>query len=70
MNNNNNNNLQKTADPAFDLDAPVRKDDYVRDYQYYFYHAIQSNLRSRIELQVQVNTFCRVRHLLKSREKS
>ena len=34
----------------------MRKDDSVRDYQYYSYHAIQPNLRSRIELQVQYNS--------------
>ena len=45
--------LKKTADPAFDIDAPVRKDDSVRDYQYYSYHAVRPNLRSQIELQVQ-----------------
>ena len=45
--------FKRTADPAFDMEAPVRKDDSVRDYQYYSYHAIQPNLRSRIELQVQ-----------------
>ena len=45
--------FKRKVDPAFDMDAPVRKDDSVRDYQYYSYHAIQPNLRSRIELQVQ-----------------
>ena len=45
--------FKRRADPAFDMDAPVSKDDSVRDYQYYSYHAIQPNLRSRIELQVQ-----------------
>ena len=45
--------FKRTADPAFDMDVPVGKDDSVRDYQYYSYHAIQPNLRSRIELQVQ-----------------
>ena len=44
--------FKRTADPAFDVDAPVSKDDSVRDYQYYSYHAIQPDLRSRIELQV------------------
>ncbi|KAL3864654.1 hypothetical protein ACJMK2_006318 [Sinanodonta woodiana] len=45
--------FKRIVDPAFDIDAPVRKDDSVRDYQYYSYHAVQPNLRSRIELQVQ-----------------
>ncbi len=45
--------FKKIADPAFDMAAPVNKDDSVRDYQYYSYHAVQPNLRSRIELQVQ-----------------
>jgi hypothetical protein len=45
--------FKRTADPALDMEAPVRKDDSVRDYQYYSYHAIQPDLRSRIELQVQ-----------------
>ena len=44
--------FKRTADPAFDIDGPVRKIDSVRDYQYYSYHAIQPDLRSRIELQV------------------
>jgi len=44
--------FKRTADPAFDMDAPVRKDDSVRDYQFYSYYAVQPNIRSRIELQV------------------
>ena len=35
------------------MDSPVRKDDYVRDYQFYLYEEIQSDLKSRIELQVE-----------------
>ena len=45
--------FKRQADPAIDIEAPVPKDDSVRDYQYYSYHAIQPDLRSRIELQVQ-----------------
>ena len=45
--------FKRIADPAFDMAAPVNKDDSVRNYQYYSYSAIQPNLRSRIELQVQ-----------------
>ena len=44
--------FKRTIDPAFDKEAPVRKDDSVRDYQYCAYYAIQPNLPSRIELQV------------------
>ena len=45
--------FKRQSDPAFDIDAPVRKDDSVRDYQYYSYYATQPDLRARIELQVQ-----------------
>ena len=45
--------FKQQSDPAFDIDAPVPKNDSVRDYQYYSYHATQSDLRARIELQVQ-----------------
>ena len=45
--------FKRTADLSFDTDAPTRKDDSVRDYQYYSYHAAQPDLRSRIELHVQ-----------------
>ena len=48
-----NNMFKRTADPAFDMEAPTRKDDSDLDYQYYSYHAIQPNLRSRIDFQVQ-----------------
>ena len=44
--------FKRTADPALDMDAPVRKDDSVRDYQFYSYYAVQPDIRSRIELQV------------------
>ena len=45
--------FKRIVDPAFDMDAPVRKDDSLRDYQFYSYYAPQPNLRSRIDLQVQ-----------------
>ena len=45
--------FKKIADPAFDMAAPVNKDESIRNYQYYSYPAIQPNVRSRIELQVQ-----------------
>jgi hypothetical protein len=45
--------FKRQVDPAFDVDAPVRKDDSVRDYQYYSYPAALPYSRGRIELQVQ-----------------
>ena len=46
--------FKKIADPAFDMAAPVNKDDSKTNYQYYAYPAIQPNQRGgRIELQVQ-----------------
>mgnify|MGYP007100245396 CR=1 FL=1 len=40
-------------DPAFDIDAPVLKDDSVRNYQYYAYPATDPDIRSRIDIQIQ-----------------
>ena len=45
--------FKRVSDPAFDMDAPVLKDESVRDYQYYSYDARFPDQRGRIELQVQ-----------------
>ncbi len=45
--------FKRISDPAFDMDAPVLKDESVRDYQHYSYDARIPNQRGRIELQVQ-----------------
>ncbi len=45
--------FKRISEPAFDMDAPVLKDEYVRDYQNYSYDARIPDQRGRIELQVQ-----------------
>ncbi len=45
--------FKKIIDTAFDMDAPVPKDDSVGNYQYFAYKAIDPNARGRIDLQVQ-----------------
>ncbi|KAK3601701.1 hypothetical protein CHS0354_016059 [Potamilus streckersoni] len=45
--------FKRISDPACDMDAPIPKDESVRDYQYYSYDARTPNQRGRIELQVQ-----------------
>ncbi len=45
--------FKKIADPAFDMAAPVNKDDSKINYQYYAYPAREPNQRGRVELQVQ-----------------
>ena len=44
--------FKRISDPAFDMDAPVLKDESIHDYQYYSYDARIPNQRGRIELQV------------------
>jgi len=42
--------FKQEIDDAFDVDAPVRENDSIRDYQYFSYNAQDPNTRSRIEL--------------------
>jgi hypothetical protein len=44
--------FKRISDPAFDIDAPVLKDESVRDYQYYSFDARTPNDSGRTELQV------------------